>query len=681
MSFRMISGIPVFLCVCVSPLFAQTENDPTAEVIIESAAENAAEDLDYSSLEENLINYQKHPLDLNEATKDQLAEFLFLTPIQINNLLKYRTENGRLIALQELQAVDSFDPATIEKLLPYVTAGQIYTPDFKDPHHKNDQNLIITYGQLIQKQRGYLISDTAGRSYYEGSPQHILVRYRAHPARDVSAAFTMEKDPGEAFLSGSEKQGFDFYSGNIFYKNSGRIRKLILGDYSLQFGQGLSMWSGLSFAKGASLAAAVKQQDGLKPYTSANESMFLRGIAASIAFKHFELTPFASMHKADATLSQTDTSGSSVGITTLGQSGLHRTPAEISRHNSVSQSVYGANIRYEVNSFRAGAILYHTSFSKSFIAGKHLYDKYDFTGSDLNNAGLYYNYNWQNMYFFGEASHSLNSGFAMLNGTMASLSKQVSVVLLYRNYQKNYYSFYNQGMAEGSNGTAEKGLYTGIVINPDSKTELSAYADVFRFPWLKYGVDAPSHGYEIQCRFSYSANKKMQLIVRYRLKFKQENDDSTATVHFPEDVQNQNFRLELDYKAGPFQFRNRAELSLYKKEAAHEQGVLLYQDILYKPMRSRFSGNLRFALFDTDGFNSRIYAFENDVLYSYSIPAYQNCGTRFYVNAKYKFKRSADLSVRYAISSYANQEETGSGTDLIEGHNRSEIKIQLAFQF
>ena len=73
--------------------------------------------------------------------------------------------------------------------------------------------------------------------------------------------------------------------------------------------------------------------------------------------------------------------------------------------------------------------------------------------------------------------------------------------------------------------------------------------------------------------------------------------------------------------------------------------------------------------------------FENDVLYAYSVPAYQGKGIRFYVNGRYKLSRNTDLWIRYAMINYTNQETIGTGGDLIEGNKRSDIRLQLRFQF
>ncbi len=55
----------------------------------------------------------------------------------------------------------------------------------------------------------------------------------------------MEKDAGEEFFTGSNKQGFDYYSGHFYLKNiSQNVHSVALGDFQVYFGQGLTIWGG-----------------------------------------------------------------------------------------------------------------------------------------------------------------------------------------------------------------------------------------------------------------------------------------------------------------------------------------------------------------------------------------------------------------------------------------------------
>lgn len=661
---------------------SQTETDLFIEQIIESISENTAEDFDYSELVERLNYYNKNPFNLNKVTGEQLQELVFLTPLQINALIHHRNNNGQFIELYELQSIDGLDVATIKKLTLFCSLTDVNPFEnisFKTLTTKGTNEVMFTYGQMFQKREGFYKPENPNESHYLGGSERFLSRYKYHFEQAFSASLTMEKDAGETFFSQNQNRGFDFYSGNISYKSPGRIKKLVVGDYSLQFGQGLTMWSGLSFGKGAAVATITKNNIGLKPYSSTNESLFLRGLASTLNFKKIDITPFVSYRFMDGGL---EVEESTEEISSISTTGFHRTQNEINNKNSIRQLVYGANAQYTNNALRLGTTVCQTDFNYAFETSEIPYNSYRFSGNKLSNVGVYYNYNWHNLYFFGEGAHSLNSGFSFLNGVISSLTPKVSLILFHRNYQKNYHSFFNQAVSEGTNAVNEQGFYSGLVITPNRKVEFNIYADFFKFPWLRYRVDAPSSGYEILSQFSYSPSKKFKATLRYKFESKEENDALDNAMNYLAEVRKQNCRFEINYKiSDDFQLRNRVELVDYKKEDISEQGFLMYQDVIYNPMSSRISGNCRFAIFDTPGFNSRLYAFENDVLYSYSVPAYQNKGLRFYLNSRLRISPSADFWFKYAMSYYTDLESIGSGLDKIAGNKKSDIKLQLRFQF
>src|SRR5690606_14964502 len=258
-----------------------------------------------------------------------------------------------------------------------------------------------------------------------------------------------------------------------------------------------------------------------------------------------------------------------------------------------------------------------------------------------------------------------------------------SLALPYRNYQRDYHSFFNQGVAEGSVASNEQGFYSGLVYHPSRAIERVFYGDFFRFPWLRYRVDAPSRGVDLLTQFTYTWYKRANVAIRYRYRQREENAAMELPHHRVVDVLRQQLRISGQYKIGEaWQMRNRVELTHYRKEGdATEMGWIAYQDVIFKPMAGRLSGNVRIAVFDTPGYNSRIYAFENNVLYAYSFPLYHNSGIRTYINMRCRVARKVDVWLRYATFIYRGVEEVGRGLGTIEGNQRSDVRVQLRWQF
>lgn len=661
---------------------AQTQDDKFVQDLIESLAENLPEDFDLSELQDRLLFYKKRPINLNKTTTEELNSLIFLSPLQISNLFTHLEKNGKLIDVLELQSIPNFDVVTVQRLLPFVTLDQTDLVDkitWRNLRVLADNDLVIRMARLLEKPKGF--TDLPG-SRYLGSQERFLWRYKYNYSNRVSASLIFEKDAGEYFFKGDKQFLFDFQTAHIAVYNTGRFKKIVMGDYSLQFGQGLTLWTGFSFGKAPDVASVAKKDIGLRAYTSANEYSFLRGAATTVSLtKRIDFTPFVSFRNLDASLDLNE-NGESV-LANLNETGYHRTATEIKNRNSVSQQIFGGVIHYQHKNLSVGAIGYHTKYDKAFITGTQLYRKYNFTGLSLTNIGLHYNYSYKNIYLFGEGAKSLNSGYGFLNGALISLSSKVSAVVLHRNYQKNYHNFFNQATAEASEAFNENGFYAGLNITPVKAWNFSIYADYFKFPWLKFRIDAPSDGYEYLAQLTYTPTKTFKAFLRYKSELKQQNTDLDAPINYLDDVKKESYRADVSWKLSKsLGFQNRVEVSQFKKgEPEAEFGYMIYQDISYTPNLSKLTGNLRVAYFNTASYNSRIYAYEDDVLYNFSFGMYSGRGFRNYLNLKYKLAKRIDIWARYALFIYQGVETVGSGLDEIKGNKKTDVKLQVRYQF
>lgn len=654
-----------------------TEQEVAIRDIIESVAENLPDDYDITELVEILTRYRKHPINLNNTSVEELKTLVFISPLQISNFFVYMKTNGKLLDVHELQSIDGFDVKTIENLIPFVTVNTI--PEYENFKLSNlfagEHDLMMRFAQTLEKQRGF--TDLPGNCYM-GSPERFQTRYRYNYSSIISAALTFDKDAGEKFIG----KPFDFVSANVALFKLGKVKKLVLGDYTLQFGQGLTLWSGFAFGKGPDVTSVAKKDLGLRPYTSTNEYSFFRGAAATInLYKNFDLTPFVSFRRLDA--SQKTNAAGELVQSTINQTGLHRTPTEIKNKNSLLQQVYGLALQYTKNEFGVGAIAYQSRYDNSFITQTALYDKYSFTGNKLTNLGLFYNYTFKNMYWYGEVGKALNGGVAAINGVLISLSPSVSAAVTYRNYSKSYHNFFNQGVAESTEAINERGLYAGLNVNPNKRWSFSFYGDYFKFPWLKYRVDAPSKGYEILGQAVYNPSKTFKILARYKREDKQQNTDLNVPVKFLDNVKKAGYRMELRWQLNKnWMLQNRGEVSQYKKgDAKREFGYMIYQDVDYSPLFARLTGNVRLAYFHTPSYNSRIYVYEDDVLYSFSFGMYNGKGFRSYLNLKYNVAKKLNIWLRYSVFIYQDAETVGTYLDEIKGNKKSEAKVQVRYQF
>lgn len=688
-------SIVVIFFILTHPVYSQqpAQVQEIIESQIEEIANTTDRDLDYSVFFEDLLFFYHNPININRATTEDLEKLQILNDFQIKSLQSYIEKTGPFLSIYEIQSVYGFDKEVVQKISPFIKVAepkQIALFELKDAIKYGRHQLFIRGQQILEEQKGFSeIEDSLylenPNSRYLGSPLKLYTRYKYNLGNKIYAGFTAEKDAGEEFFRGSNKQGFDFYSAHLQINRLGKIKTLLIGDYHLRFGQGLTLWSGLSFDKSPYVLNIKKNAQGIVKYSSTDENHFFRGIATTVSFNNLDITAFLSGKMLDANISQSDTSGSqTVIVENLQNSGLHTIPGQVEDKDAISETIFGTHLSYNHRKFRVGGTFVQSIFGAELIRKSQPYHQFDFTGKENTNFGLDYQFGLKNVILFGESSYTLHKGLALVNGALFNLSSRVSLSITYRDYQKNYHAFYSNAFSENTENRNEKGLYLGTEVLTVKNLKVSAYVDVYSFPWLKYRVNAPSYGQDYFVQADFFPGDKMSMYLKFKHKTKQINiNQDPPSIDHPENTHHQIFRYHLSYRISEaVQFRNRIELVRFTKEPnTKETGYLLYQDILYSPSNFPLSLSFRYAIFDTDTYNTRIYAYENDVLYSFSIPAYYSKGIRTYCLVKYTYREKIDLWLRYAQTYYADKTSIGSGLNEINGQTKSEIKVQVRITF
>ncbi|MDR6560482.1 MULTISPECIES: helix-hairpin-helix domain-containing protein [unclassified Arcicella] len=654
--------------------------------IMGNPVDGISEDL-FESLYQNYLN----PLDLNTVSRPELASLYILSEKQLNSFFNYRDKAGKFLSIYELQAIPDFDLATIYKFIPFVTvkADGLSIKDFQDSWQKANQYLLLRYTQYVETKKGFTEPDSRSKVRYEGSPMKLYARYKISLPKNFSAGFTAEKDEGESQLT-------DFTSFHFQIQNKGHWKNINLGDYQLQFGQGLIAAAGFYLGKGSETVLTTRRNHlGVRPYTSVMESNFFRGGAATYQFKAFEMTGFYSRVNRDANLAL-DKNTNANYVTSLQTAGLHRTASEIADKRSLMEENFGGDITFnnKTNTFQAGITLLKTNFSLPLIKADKVYNQYEFSGQDNLLTGLHWSYNYQNYNFFGEAARSTSGGIGAVTGVLASLSNRTDISVLLRNYDKDFHSFYGNGFSENSRNINERGIYSGIKHSFNKKWSASAYFDYFYFPWYRYLVDKqPTTGFDYLGRITFQPSKKLQAYLQFRQENKEENTKITETyldkgkektreITVVRERSKRALLANINYRASKiWEFQTRASFSTFQFEGQSlTKGFAIAQDVNADLGRLSLSG--RIAYFNTDDYDNRQYFYEQDVLYAFSFPAYYQHGFRHYLLAKYKVSRNVDAWVRWARTDLLGDDATfGSGLEEILASHRSEVKVQLRLHF
>lgn len=660
--------------------------------------QNASREPDLSALADNFFGYQESgdnseeaydnmvqllndPLDLNHSSADNFRFLNFLSDNQINEILKYREKSGPFLSVYELQVIPGLDVPTIQRLLPFVTVrpGNESLKGFiHDLVHKDNNYFVMRIERTVENKRGYREPDSDRQ--FRGSANRLYYRLRSSVPDNYSIGITAEKDAGEQFRWNPKARqfGFDYWSGHIRIQNRGIIKNLIVGDFQNQFGQGLIFGGAFGGGKGAETVIGIRKSSiGFVPYSSVNESSFCRGVASTLNITStLQLSAFYSASHRDATL-LSDTVDQS--ISSMSTSGMHRSIDELETRAAIRERQIGLAMSYKHKLFDAGLTYHKFSLSSPLKRNENQYNQFSFSGSTNHNVGAFLNFNLSNFSFFSEAATTVNFGSAIIFGAIGSLSNRISIAFLYRNYSRSFHPFNSNALAESSTPQNEAGIYWGWKYQYRKYT-LSGYVDLFRFPWLRFRSYAPSFGYEWFVRLNYQPAKAVQIFAQMREESKMRNRPDMVTMYEVGSGLKRNYVVNFDYGISPtLRMKTRAQFSTWKFDGIQTDGFVLIQDLSCEIKNLTLTG--RYAMFGTDDYDNRQYAFENDVWLAYSSQAYYGEGVRKYILVEYRISKAVSVWARFASYRYDNQESIGSGLETITGNRRNDIKFQLRIKF
>jgi hypothetical protein len=627
------------------------------------------ENLSYEDLYENYAQFLSHPININKTTPEELRLLGILTDQQINDLFTHLEIHGRFLSVYELQSLSSFDIGTTEKLAPFVMVidpTQNIGSSFIQKITNSDVYFISRWERSLHDNPEYSTSDISKK--FVGSPDKLYNRFRATALNDYSIGLTMEKDAGEkiSWNSGTNQYGFDYFSWHVQLKNKWRVKNLILGDYQYQFGQGLVLGSGFGFGKSAETITSIKKSNfGFLPNTSANESGYMRGAAATLSvLPNLSLSSFYSTTLRDGTLDDSE----STTFSSIIVSGLHRNEMELSKRKVLRENNIGFIGEYKTTGTDIGVIFNEISFSVPSLKQSSPYNQFAFLGNINRNAAVFASTVIDNVSFFGEAAHSLDGGFAIVTGALASLTKKTDVSLLFRKYDRDFHPFYANALSENTNPQNETGFYWGLKTKLSSRLTASTYVDVFQFPWLKFRVYRPSTGNEVLGRLQYQLSKKAGFFLQWRREEKFQNSSEEDAVYTVNKRVKTNVCLNADYHiTDNIRLKSRVQMSEIVSDV-NSSGLAIIQDISVKAGNLKFTG--RYALFDTDDFDNRQYVYENDLLMAFSFPAYEGTGVRQYLLVEYKVNKQMTFSGRFGQTVIRRDQQPGVDT-------QQSVKCQL----
>ena len=682
----------ITLCLLIFSSFVLGQREEEKQAIIEQRIEFIGEsiedsDIDLTTFFDDLFAFYDNPINLNMTTQDELMRLHLLTDLQIVSLLHYRDFFGDFITIYELAAIEEIDRITLEMILPFVTVDPIQKDNFqwKNAVRYGTHEILMRYQNTFEQKEGYIPKSDSilalfPNRQYLGSSDKLYFRYRNTYKDRLSWGVTGEKDAGEEFFRGTQKQWFDFYSVHLFARKLWKFNAIALGDYQVNVGQGLTIWSGFGIGKSANVMNGKRFASGLRPYTSVNENQFLRGGAVNLQFGGWDMIYFASSKKIDANVNASDSLDFfDNNFSSFQISGLHRTPGEMANRNALQQTILGGEVAYRGENFRIGFSSVYTKFDQPLSIDTTGYKKFKFDGDQLLTSGINYRFYIRKMTLFGETAASDNLKFGTVNGFAWHVDPRLDLLVIYRNYDKAFQSLYSTGFSESSDNTGERGIYIGAQARINKRLSVNAYYDKFKFTYYKWLTNDVSIGREFFGQLNFEPRRGSSFYLRLRNKVTERNTkDDVFGVKGQVQIIKNTVRLNYDQRINnQWSFKTRIEWVGHQYCDVKSRGLVFFQDLKFSLKKIPLTIYGRYAIFDTDNYDSRIYAYENDLLGVFSIPSYYYKGIRTYLMLKYDIGRTVDIWFRWDVFSYAHQDSISSGLEEIQGNEKTTVKIQL----
>lgn len=681
---KKISRIILIVAIMYSSynfiLLGQNNNWRTyLEFLIEEGVDEESIDNMY----QDLVMLEVNPINLNNVSAEQLERFPLISYEQMVSLVGFLEKNRPIYTTYELRNVPLLDFKTVELIIPFFYVGETEKkkPSLSEMIKNGRHELTNRYDKTLNQRAGYgEFSDSILLRYpnrkYQGEDFYTAAKYSFSYRDKIQFGVIGEKDAGEPFWQGKYSKGYDHYGFHLIVRDVGHLKTLAVGDYRLSFGQGLILNNDFMLSKSWVSRNIIRRTQEPKRHFSTAESGFYRGISAVYQVKRANITAFYSNKRFDANLSKTG------DITSLKTDGYHRTLSEMDKKNNAREQIVGANINWRKDGLQFGISGIYHKYNRMLNPTYQDYNIFYLRDSANYNLSADYSYRFSKLAIAGEVGVAPNGSVASLNVIQYSPNYLYTFSLLHRYLPVTYNAMHAKAFAESSRVQNENGIYLGTAINPFRNISITAYVDMFRFPWLRYLVDAPSNGIDAYFMGSYKIGAHSDFEIRYKYKQKEQNTDSPygGKEVLPYNTQKVRLRYSNELKNGII-FRSSIDIACYdQSNASSERGYMISQNIGYRG-NDKVQGDMFVGVFKSNSYAARLYSYEKNILSTFYMPSFYGEGMRLAFSGRYNITPKLSLSLKIGYTNYFDRKTIGSGTELIDGNSRADVYSFVRWRF
>jgi hypothetical protein len=307
-------------------------------------------------------------------------------------------------------------------------------------------------------------------------------------------------------------------------------------------------------------------------------------------------------------------------------------------------------------------------FSLPFVTDKSVPEElFSYEGRNNKIFSVYYNSLINRILLFGEFSMNGFTNYAMVQGASLRPSDRLTINLLYRKYSPGFTGLHSNGPGISSTTANEHGLLGNFVFEAAKHFFVSAGCNITHYQWMKYRCSFPSLAKREEIRLRYLPSDKLTFDFTYSYRYAMLDNQDEDGVAGVEENKTTTFKGQIKYALNEIlTLSSRIDYKI--ADPSDSRGALLLQDLVCRFRKIPLTLWLRYCVFNTDSWDSRLYTYENDLLYSFMIPSLSGEGSRTYIIAKWEIRNFGELRLKYGI------------TSLIDNGN-IEDRDELRFQF
>jgi len=396
--------------------------------------------------------------------------------------------------------------------------------------------------------------------------------------------------------------------GSLYYNTPGG-EVLIVGDFRTAYGQGLCYAPGASFFSGSD--DWRKRSTGVRPYSGYSGFGSNRGVAGKFKWKGLAAEGFSSVKP--------------------------------------EEKLTGIHLAYGKDVWKAGLTAINSLTEKDTSQGGSLYTSYIYKGGVFQALSFDYVAILGKTAFYGEVCKPDGMPAGLLSGIRYDPIPRLGMQVIYRYYPSRFSNPYATANSMDGKCQNEQSLMMQIRTAIYNGVSVNATLDLGIHPWYQYRVDHSSFPSVFNFQVLGKPARTMNLDFLWRWKTKSQNVTDETTMHRLDFEEKHTTQLRVTQQLSDvLRFTSRAVFVFNKTGNLRGEGYLLSQDMWWK-IRKNVKVSLCYSLFETDGFDQRIYLFENNVPELYSMRSYYGRGDSFTLLASWQFFRRFQMYAKLGL--------------------------------